>query len=124
MINKINILAALGLVVVLASSGCAMQRHREYVREGLLVSGLNRNAFLKEWGMPDKTYTIPSDEFTSFTAGWGGTQYGHSGGAGYFKGKVPLDVWEYKQKDVTLIFHGLRLIAWKTEKSREELKSR
>lgn len=73
--------------------------------------------------MPDKTYTIPSDEFSSFTAGWGGYKYAYSGGAGYFKGKVPLDVWEYKEKEITLVFHGYRLIAWKTEKSREELKS-
>ena len=123
MISKIDILAIFSLLFMLVMSSCAMQRHRQYIRDGLLVSGLNRNAFLKEWGMPDKTYTIPSDEFTSFTSGWGGSQYYHSGGATYFKGKVPLDVWEYKEKDITLVFHGYRLIAWKTEKTREEIKS-
>jgi len=118
MFHKINILAILCLFAVLASSGCIMQKHRRYVRDGLLVVGLNREAFLKEWGFPDRTYSISSDEFSSFTAGWGG----YGGGLGYFKGKIPLDVWEYKKKEVTLVFHGLRLIAWKTEKSREELK--
>ena len=118
MIKKISLLVIFGLLIILASSGCVMQKHRQYIRDGLLVTGLNREAFLKEWGMPDKTYTIPSDEFSSFTAGWGG----YGGGAGYYKGKVPLDVWEYENKGVTLVFHGYRLIAWKTEKTREELK--
>ena len=81
--------------------------------------GLNREAFLFEWGPPDKTYTISSEEFSSLRAGWG--DYG--GGVGYFKGKVPLNVWVYKEKETELVFHGVRLIAWKTEKSVEELRT-
>jgi len=112
-------LITLFLMLVLALVlGCAMQKHRKYVRDGLLVTGLNREAFLLEWGSPDKTYTISSEEFSSLRANWGNL----GGGVGYFKGKVPLDVWIYQEKGVQLVFNGLRLIAWKTEKTVEELK--
>jgi hypothetical protein len=35
----------------------------------------------------------------------------------------PLDVWVYEKWDITLLFNGLRLVAWKTDKTREELKT-
>ena len=106
------------LVIVILVFGCIMEKHKSYVRRGILVTGLNRGAFLKVWGPPDRTYTITSEEFSSLRAGWG--DYG--GGVGYFKGKVPLNVWVYKEKETELVFYGVRLIAWKTEKSVEELK--
>jgi hypothetical protein len=96
-----------------------MAKHRDSIREGLLVTGLNREAFLKEWGMPDRTSTVSSDEFSSFTAGFTGS----TGSASYFKGKRPLDVWVYEKWDITLVFSGLRLVAWKTDKNREEIKA-
>ena len=101
--------------------GCAstMTKHREQIRNGLLTTGLNREAFLKEWGMPDKTYTISSDEFSQFMGGAAGS----IGSATYFKGKVPLDVWVYESRQVTLIFKGIVLVGWKTEKTRKELES-
>ena len=107
------------LFILVLVIGCAMEKHRKYVRDGLLVTGLNREGFLLEWGSPDKTYTISSEEFSSLRAGWGD----HGGGVGYFKGKVPLNVWVYKEKEVELVFHGIGLIAWKTEKSVEELRT-
>ena len=42
--------------------GCAMAKHRKYVRDGLLVTGLNREAFLLEWGSPERTTTITGEE--------------------------------------------------------------
>jgi hypothetical protein len=108
-------------IVLLLLIGCstAMTKHREQIRSGLLTVGLNREAFLKEWAMPDKTYSISSEEFTKLSASWG--DYG--GGAGFFKGKVPLDVWVYNERQVTLVFNGIRLVGWKTEKTRKELES-
>lgn len=118
-------------LVLLVLIGCAMAKHREYVRNGMLIAGLNREAFLKEWGMPDRTSTISSDEFSQLSVGWssvsgsgsGGSTSSSSGRAGFFKGKVPLDVWVYEQRGVTLVFNGLRLVGWKTEKTRKELES-
>ena len=111
------------ILILFLTIGCIMAKHKESIREGLLVTGLNREAFLKEWGMPDKTHTIPSEEFASFTASWGHGSYGGSGRGIFFRGRVSLDVWVYEKWDITLIFHGLRLVAWKTDKSREELKA-
>jgi hypothetical protein len=107
------------MFVLLLLGGCAMYKHRSQIRDGLLTTGLNRNAFLKEWGMPDRTSTVSSDEFSSFSAGFSGS----AGSAAYFSGREPLDVWIYEKLDVTLVFNGLRLVAWKTDKSREELKA-
>jgi hypothetical protein len=107
------------IIILILVTGCIMAKHRDSIREGLLVTGLNREAFLKEWGMPDRTSTVSSDEFSSFTAGFTGS----SGSASYFKGKRPLDVWVYEKWDITLVFSGLRLVAWKTDKNREELKA-
>jgi len=107
------------IAVLILVTGCIMAKHRHSIREGLLVTGLNREAFLKEWGMPDRTSTISSDEFASFSAGFSGS----AGSASYFRGRRPLDVWVYEKWDITLIFNGLRLVAWKTDKTREEIKT-
>lgn len=107
------------LVLSLMLVGCAMQKHRKYVRDGLLVTGLNREAFLLEWGPPDKTRTLTGEEVMK--AGWG---VGVGGGSGFFfKGKQTYDFWIYEDKGVELVFLGLRLVTWKTEKTVEELKS-
>ncbi len=103
------------LVFMLLGVGCAMQKHRKYVRDGLLVTGLNREAFLLEWGPPDKTQVIKGEEVTR--AG-----YGIKGGF-FFKAKENYDIWFYEKKRVDLVFLGLRLVAWKTEKTVEELKT-
>ncbi len=102
-------------VVFVLFLGCTttMDKHREQIRSGLLTTGLNREAFLKEWGMPDRTSVMTSDEV--IRAGFIGSA------GGFFKGKVPLDVWVYEKREVTLVFHGLRLVGWKTEKTTREL---
>jgi len=107
------------ILIILLLIGCAMARHREQIRSGLLTTGLNREAFFKEWGMPDKTYTISSDEFSQFLGG----ATGSIARASYFKGKVPLDVWVYGSRKVTLVFKGVVLVGWKTEKTTKELQS-
>lgn len=98
---------------------CHAKAHRKYVSDGLLVTGLNREAFLLEWGPPERTRTMTGEEIMQ--AGWG---IGVGGGKGFFfKGKQTYDLWVYEKKGVELVFLGLRLIAWKTEKSVEELKT-
>ena len=82
-------LFVLSILLIWVLSGCAMARHKRQICDGLLTTGLNRNAFLQVWGSPDRTSIISSDEV--LTAGWLG-----SAGA-VFKGKKTLDVWEYGQ---------------------------
>lgn len=103
------------LVLTILVFGCAMQKHRKYVREGILVTGLNREAFLLEWGPPDRTQVITGEEV--IRAGW-------MLGRGFLmKGKQKYDIWIYEDKDIELMFYGIRLVAWKTEKTVEELKA-
>ena len=102
------------ILIVWVLSGCGMAKHKKQICQGLLTTGLNRNAFLKVWGTPDRTYVISSDEFLS--AGWSGT------GGSVFKGKKSLDVWEYQQILIKLVFNGIVLVGWQTDKTVEELK--
>jgi hypothetical protein len=114
--NPLSASALLAVVLVLFGSvGCALQRHREWVREGVLIRGLHRDAFLEEWGRPDRTYTITGDE--AMNAAW-------AGGTGFFfKGKAVYDAWEYLSRDTTLVFSNAKLVTWKTTKTTEELKT-
>ena len=114
-----RLIVLLLLFILVLVIGCAMEKHRKYVRDGLLVTGLNRQAFLLEWGPPDKTRTLTGEEIMK--AGWG---VGAGGGSGFFfKGKQTYDWWIYEEEGVELVFLGLRLVTWKTEKTVEELKA-
>jgi len=115
-------LGLLVLAILLAppSNGCAGYHHRERVRQGMLMRGLSRDAFEDVWGLPTRTYTITGDEITQ--AGWGATQT--VGGGFFFKGKQAFDVWEYAGRGVTLVFDGGSLVAWKTDKTVEELREK
>ena len=105
------------LLVLLVLSACAMSRHREQVRDGILATGLNRNAFLTEWGPPTRTYTATGEEMVR--AVWGGGIQAFRGS--FEKGKQTYDVWEY-DRDITLVFVGPKLKAWKTEMTVPELR--
>ena len=83
-------------------SACAMARHREYVRDGFLMTGLNRNAFLSEWGHPTRTYSTTGEEIAH--AHW------NIAGGSFARGKQQYDVWEY-DSDITLVFAGFALVA-------------
>ena len=107
------------IMILVLSAGCAMSKHKAQIRDGFLTTGLNREAFVKVWGMPDRTHTMSSQQYSEFRAGASGSL----GTATYFSGRVPLDVWVYEKWDVTLVFHGLRLVDWKTNKNREELRA-
>ena len=92
---------------------------RKDIRIGHFYTGMYRKAFYDEWGLPDKTLSMDSEEFAAYSA----RVSGHWGGANYFKGKVALDVWVYEQREVTLVFNGQQLVGWKTEKVRKDLES-
>lgn len=113
--RKLSTSVLLSLLLSVLVLGCAMKKHRKYIRDGILVTGLNREAFLEEWGPPDRTQTISGQEIMK--AGWSPT-------GGYFlKGKQTYNVWTYEKKGVELVFLGYRLVTWKTEKTVEELKT-
>lgn len=95
----------LGTVVLLVV-GCAMSRHRSQVRQGLLTRGLHRDAFVREWGQPSRTFTLQGREsvlrIRPFHGSWGKPMY---------------EVWEYPGRATCLVFDGVRLISWETGKT-------
>jgi hypothetical protein len=94
------------LALLVGLAGCAMARHREQVRQGLLTRGLHRDAFLKEWGPPTRTYTVESPDpvlkLDPITSSWRWPIY---------------EVWEYHDRAICLTFEGVRLMEWERDKS-------
>jgi hypothetical protein len=85
----------------------------------MLMVGLSQDAFRAEWGLPDRTASLTSEE--EIRARWGASR-GVAGG-GFFKGKRPLDVWIYDRHGVELVFDDGDLIAWKSDKTVEQLRT-
>ncbi len=113
--------AALVLILAgLVAAGCAESKDRLRVRDGLLMVGLDQNAFLAEWGPPDRTASAISEE--QLRARWGPALSGAFSG-GFFKGKRPLDVWSYERHGVELVFDDGDLVAWRTDKTVEQLRA-
>lgn len=95
------------LVAALACvAGCAMARHQEQVRNGLLTRGLHREAFLREWGPPSRTFAVRSPDAVLRTNPFGGRWE-----------RPVLEVWEYHDRSTCLTFDGVRLVTWDTGRS-------
>ena len=85
---------------------CGMQRHQEQIRQGLLTRGLHREAFLREWGQPSRTFSVASGD-----SRW------RSYPAGASWERVVYEVWEYQSRETCLTFDGVRLVSWETGKT-------
>jgi len=81
----------------------------------MLKIGIGQQAFLDVWGQPERTSVVQSTE--QITARWGG------GGGNIFKGSKALEMWSYNESEIELLFDESKLIAWKTNKTTQELKS-
>ncbi len=108
-------LVVLSLTVLAGCSHTGEHRHAHYVRDGMLKIGIGQQAFLDVWGQPERTSVVQSAE--QITAKWGG------GGGNFFKGSKALEMWSYNKSEIELLFDGSKLIAWKTNKTTQELKS-
>jgi len=90
-------------LAVACLTGCAMERHREQVRQGFLTRGLHRDAFLYEWGTPARTFSVRGPD-----AVWRAGPYGA-------RWERPVyEVWEYPDRATCLTFDGVRLVSWET----------
>jgi hypothetical protein len=101
--RRATLLAAL---VAIGLSACALERQREQIREGVLTRGIHREAFLKEWGPPTQTYTMvgrdPVLKVGPWTQSWGQPVY---------------EIWAYPSRTTCLVFDGVRLVAWQTDRT-------
>lgn len=103
------------VLVALLVCGCAMHHQRERIREGVLANKTHRDAFVKEWGQPDRTTSTASQEFINFPSGGQSRDYGRA--------TTPLEVSIYDKYGVALVFKGARLVGWKTDKTPADLKA-
>lgn len=94
------------ILLVAVCLACGMARHREQIREGLLTRGLHRKAFVEEWGLPARTFPLPTRETRLRT---------YPGGAEWER--VVYEVWEYRDRATCLTFDGVRLVGWETGKT-------
>jgi hypothetical protein len=93
------------LVVALAGLlGCAMSRHRAQVRQGLLTRGLHREAFIKEWGPPSRTFSMRAEDAVYRVRPFDGATWE----------RPVYEVWEYPAHATCLVFDGVRLVSWQT----------
>ncbi len=113
--NRIHGPVVLALLAVASAGACAdsLARHESYIRRGILIRGLHREAFLEEWGPPTRTSVMTVEEAAE--------------GPPPVAGAMPerrkaYDVWEYSDPAVTLVFSGTRLSSWKTDLTVQELR--
>jgi hypothetical protein len=83
-----------------------MERHREQIREGLLTKGLHREAFVREWGPPSRTFAVRSRDAVLRTYPYS-ARWEH----------VVFEVWEYTDRATCLTFDGVRLVSWEIGKT-------
>ena len=100
-------------VVLLSISACSTDNLR--VEEGVLTIGIRQSAFLEVWGKPTRTSVTSGQEIMRANTG---NQYSQGS---FFKGRETLEVWEYPNRKIVLIFSGKKLSSWKTDATTSEL---
>ena len=100
-VRRVATTACVTMVIAASLMSCAMDRHREQIRQGLLARGLHRGAFLQEWGLPSRTFAVPACNpalrADPYATSW-----------------PVYEVWEYQARATCLTFDGVRLLLWKT----------
>jgi len=105
------------IVVLTAAAGCAIQRERNSLCDGVLQRGIRAQAFLDVWGPPTRTKIVQGTEKV-WEANWGG------GGGSFYGGTTSAEVWVYEERKVEVMFSGKKkqLVAWNTDKTVAQLK--
>ena len=116
-ISGIAMLRALLVATLLLLSACAhtprIPRDQMEIRQGLLQLDIRQQAFLDEWGKPDRTSVTSGEEITA--AGLNAYR------GFFFKGKLTYEVWNYESRKTSLVFGKKRLVAWQTEETVQDL---
>lgn len=106
------------VIVALLLISCGVAKDREKIREGLLSYNLRQDAFLAEWGKPDRIAAVRGDQVTELS--FGGNGAGMSGE--FFKGRHGYEVWYYDRKKTVLFFNGRKFLSgWDTKATVQEL---
>jgi hypothetical protein len=114
-VKKLIVILVLFMGALGACTHTGEHKHAYLVRDGMLRVGIHQKAFLDVWGQPDRTGVTQTPE--QMSAKWG------FGGPRFFKGSKTVENWTYEKIGVVLLFDGAKLIAWKTDKTTQELKA-
>jgi hypothetical protein len=118
--RKIVTIILLSIIVIGCTYGpldrANIRQNKKEIERNFFYVGMYREAFFEQWGYPSKTLSISSDEFTQ--AGFSRSRDFAKGG--FYQGKVPLDVWIYKDRNVVAVFNKLFLVGWMTGREAKE----
>jgi hypothetical protein len=99
-----------GLLAACASSG------QRSLRDGTLRPGIGQKAVLTEWGLPERTLAVVSED--QLRRRWGSVPTDP-----LFRGRLPMDLWMYEKHGVELVFDKGDLVGWKTDRTVEQLRA-
>jgi hypothetical protein len=94
----------------------ACSGEQRLIRDGTLRAHLGQDGFAEQWGYPERTVSVVSEE--QLRARWGSAIP-----ADVFRQRRPLDLWVYTTPPVELVFDEGQLVAWKTEQSQAQLRA-
>ena len=106
---------ALLIALVGSLAACASGGQRS-LRDGVLRPGIGQKAVLTEWGLPERTLSVGSEE--QLRARWGRLPEGQP-----YPSRRPLDLWLYEKAGVELVFDDGDLALWKTDRSGDQLRA-
>jgi hypothetical protein len=105
------------LVILLALTGClggCYVGEQRTIHSGKLEADISQNAFVRQWGFPERTLSLVNEE--QLRARWGDATPQQ-----LFHNRGPLDLWVYARPRAELVFDDGDLIAWKTDETADQL---
>ena len=109
---RIRRIVLLALAASLASCYVGEQRT---IHSGKLEPEISQNAFVRQWGFPERTLSLVNEE--QLRARWGDATP-----QDLFRKRGPLDLWVYSKPAAELVFDDGDLIAWKTDQTATQLR--
>ena len=103
----------LALTTFLAACYVGEQRT---ISKGILEPDISQNAFVRQWGFPERTLSLVNEE--QLRARWGDATPPQ-----LFHDRGPLDLWVYAKPPAELVFDDGDLIAWKTDQTADQLRA-
>jgi hypothetical protein len=110
---RIRLVFLLSLAGSLAACYVGEQRT---IHNGKLEPDISQNAFVRQWGFPERTMSLVSEE--QLRARWG-----EATPPQLFRNRGPLDLWIYAKPPAELVFDDADLIAWKTDQTTDQLRA-
>ena len=96
--------------------GACYAGEQRAIHNGNLEAEISQNAFVRQWGFPQRTLSLVNEEQLR-------TRWGDATPAQLFRGRGPLDLWIYAKPPAELVFDDGDLIAWRTDQTPDQLRA-